>query len=206
MNCPRFELLIDFLDDRLDEKEAARIAAHLLTNCETCDKSRNWYMQVKSIAAGDDSSAPPSWVLKRAERIFETARRPRRPARFGQGIASLVFDSFAHPAFAGVRSPETANRQLLYSAGDYRVDLQVAPAEHSQADLIGQVLLEGETGFDAVSGLTLDIERDGKVVYSVKTDEMGEFKVVGLEFGVYDLNVELSEGIITIPDLPISES
>ena len=40
----------------------------------------------------------------------------------------------------------------------------------------------------------------------MKTDEMGEFKFGGLEFGVYDLNVELSEGIITTPDLPISES
>jgi hypothetical protein len=206
MNCPGFELLIDFLENRLDDAEAARMRAHLSTNCNACDESRNWYLQVKSIAASDDSIAPQSWVLKRAVGIFKTARRPRLGAHFGQAIASLVFDSFAHPALAAVRSTETVNRQLLYSAGDYRVDLQVAPAVHSQADLIGQVLMEGETGFDEVSGLKLDITRDRKVVYSVKTDEMGEFKFAGLEFGVYDLTVELSEGIITIPDLPISES
>ena len=206
MNCPGFERLIDYLDARLDEAEAARMTAHLSTKCDTCDESRNWYLHVKSIAETDDSIAPPSWVLKRAVRIFETARRPRLAARVGQAIASLVFDSFARPALVDVRSAETANRQLLYSAGDYTVDLQVASAEHSRADLLGQVLMEGETAFDAVSGLKLDIARGGKVVYSVKTDEMGEFKFTGLEYGVYDLRVELSEGSITVPDLPVSES
>jgi hypothetical protein len=206
MNCPGFERLIDFLDDRLDEAEAARMADHLSTNCNTCDESRDWYLKIKTIAASDDSIAPPSWVFKRAVRIFETARRPRLAARVGQAIASLVFDSLARPALAGVRSTETANRQLLYSAGDYTVDLQVAVAEHARADLIGQVLMEGEATFDSVSGLKLDIARGGNVVFSVTTDEMGEFKFSGLEYGVYDLRVELSEGSITVPDLPISES
>jgi len=206
MNCPGFERLIDFLDDRLDEEQAARMAAHLLTDCGACYESRIWYLQVKSIAASDDSIAPPAWVLKRAVRIFETARAPRRSARVGQAIASLVFDSFARQSLAGVRSAETANRQLLYSAGDYTVDLQVASTEHARADLMGQVLLEGEAAFDAVSGLKLDIARGGKVVCSVTTGEMGEFKFAGLEYGVYDLTVELSEGSLTIPDLPVSES
>ena len=35
---------------------------------------------------------------------------------------------------------------------------------------------------------------------------LGEFKVSGMEQGVYDLQVELSEGSITAPDIPISES
>ena len=109
MNCPGFERLIDFLDDRLDDPEAARIAAHLLTNCDACDETCNWYLQVKSIAASDDLSAPPSWVFKRAVRIFETSRGPRRAARVGHAIASLVFDSFARQSLAGVRSTETAN-------------------------------------------------------------------------------------------------
>ena len=206
MNCPGFERLIDFLDDRLDDAEAARLAAHLSTNCNACDETRNWYLQVKSIAASDDSSAPPSWVVKRAVRIFETAREPRRAARVGKAIASLVFDSFARQSLASVRSTATANRQLLYSVGDYTVDLQVASAEHARADLMGQVLMEGEAAFDLVSRLKLDIARGGKVVCSVKTDAMGEFKFAGLKYGVYDLTVELSEVTITIPDLPVSES
>lgn len=208
MNCPSFEQLVDFLDRRLDGAEAAAVAAHT-TICPACAEVTGWYERVRVVTASDDSIAPPSWVLKRAVRIFDTKRlrpNPRLTERIGQAIASLVFDSFARPALAGVRSTETANRQLLYRAGDYSVDLQIAPSEHSKLDLIGQVLKEGEPSFESVSGLKLDIARSGGVVFSAVTDEMGEFKVSGIEPGVYDLRVQLPEGSIALPDIPMSES
>ena len=207
MNCPSFEQLIDFLDRRLDEADAAAIATHT-ASCSACADVTGWYGRVRGITASDDSIAPPSWVLKRAVRIFDSQRRssPGLTERIGQVIASLVFDSFARPALAGVRSTETANRQLLYRAGDYSVDLQIARAEHWQLDLIGQVLEGGQTSFESVSGLKLDITRGGGVVFSAVTDEMGEFNVSGIEPGVYDLRVQLPEGSITLPDVPISES
>lgn len=208
MNCPSFERLVDFLDRRLDETEAALVATHLATKCAACAETTGWYERVRVVAASDDSLAPPSWVFKRALRIFDTQiqHRPKLTERIGQAIASLVFDSFARPALAGVRSTETANRQLLYRAGDYCVDLQIAPSAHAHADLLGQVLKEGEPSFESVSGLKLNIARSGKTVFSAVTDEMGEFKVSGIEQGVYDLRFELSEGSITVPDMPISES
>jgi hypothetical protein len=68
------------------------------------------------------------------------------------------------------------------------------------------VLREGEASFESVSGLKLEISQGGRTVSSGVTDEMGEFRVSGVEHGVYDLRVELSEGNITVPDLPIIES
>jgi hypothetical protein len=208
MNCPSFEQLVDFLDKRLDEADAAAVAIHT-ASCAACEDTKGWYERVRAVTADDDSVAPPSWALKRAVRIFE-AQRPRSSARLteriGQAVASLVFDSFARPALVGVRSTETANRQLLYRAGDYSVDLQIAPSERSQLDLIGQVLKEGEPSFESVSGLKLAIAHKGELVFSTVTDEMGEFKVSGIEPGVYDLRVQLSEGSITLPDLPMNES
>lgn len=207
MKCPSFERLIDYLDNRLPDAEAAGVATHLATSCADCAESRDWYQQVRKVAASDDTVTPPPWVLKRAVRIFDTQRdRPKLPARIGQAIAKLVFDSFARPALAGVRSTETANRQLLYRAGDYSIDLQIAPSEHTRADLIGQVLKEGDPTFESVAGLNFGIARGGETVFSAVTDEMGEFKVSGLEQGLYDLRVELSEGSITVPDLPLIES
>jgi hypothetical protein len=207
MNCPSFERLVDFLDERLEEPEAARVASHLSTNCAACAETTGWYQRVRVVTASDDSIAPPSWVFRRALRIFDA--QPHRPGlteRIGQAIASLVFDSFARPALVGVRSTETSNRQLLYRAGDYSVDLQIAPSEHAHADLIGQVLKEGEPSFESVSGLKLDIKRSGETLFSAVTDQMGEFKVNGIEQGMYDLRVELSEGTITVLDMPVSES
>lgn len=205
MKCPSFERLIDFFDKRLAETDAAQVANHLASGCSNCAEDRDWYKSVRGVAASDSSIAPPAWVFKRAVRIFDTARRPKLTERLGQAIASLVFDSFARPALVGVRSTETASRQMLYSAGDYSVDLQITQSEQARADLIGQVLKEGETTFESVSGLALNISRDGKVVFSAETDGLGEFKISGLKPGVYDLRVELPEGSITVPDLPVSE-
>jgi hypothetical protein len=205
MKCPSFERLIDYLDNRLPEAKAASVATHLATCCAACGEKRDWYQQVRLVAASDDTVEPPPWVLKRAVRIFDTQRhRPRLAKRIGEAIASLVFDSFAGPALAGVRSTETAERQLLYRAGDYSIDLQIAPSERARADLIGQVLKESDSSYESVSGLKLDIARDAKVVFSAVTNELGEFKISGMELGVYDLRVELSEGNITVPDLLIS--
>jgi hypothetical protein len=207
MKCPSFERLIDYLDNQLGAGEAARLAAHLSAGCRQCAETRDWYERVRVIASSDESIEPPSWVFKRAVKIFETKKsRPSLIERIGERVASLVFDSLAQPAIAGVRSTETTNRQLLYHAGDYSIDLQIAPAEDLRADLIGQVLKEGEAAFESVSGLRLEIARRGEPIFSTVTDDLGEFKISGIDYGVYDLRIELENGSITVPGLPVAQS
>jgi hypothetical protein len=207
MKCPSFERLIDYLDGRLTGAEADNLSAHLATNCHACADTRNWYENLRAVVAGDDTCEPPPWVLNRAIRMFETERaRPRLVERVGQKIAALLFDSLTRPAIAGVRSTETANRQLLYRAGDYSIDIQVAPSDQSRADLIGQVLKEGETAFQSVAGLALSLSREDETVCSIVTNEMGEFKISAIQQGEYDLNVVTPEGIISVYDLPIAHS
>ena len=207
MKCPSFERIIDYLDNRLSQAEASRVKTHLADGCAVCGETSNWYQGVRIIAASDDMVAPPAWVLKRAVRIFEMQHdRPRLAERIGRVIASPVLDSLAGPALERVRSTQTVERQLLYRAGGYSIDLQIAPSKNARADLNGQVLKEGDPTFESVAGLKLDIARDAKVVFSTATNDMGEFKISGMEPGVYELRVELSEGNIAIPDLPVSES
>ncbi|HJQ70819.1 MAG TPA: hypothetical protein VKA70_17725 [Blastocatellia bacterium] len=207
MNCPGFERLIDHLDGRLTGGEGGRIAAHLAAGCRACAETRDWYVSLMAVAAGDDSCEPPPWVLKRAIRLFEVEQaRLRLVERVRNRIASLVFDSLTRPAVAGVRSTETANRQLLYRAGAYSIDLQVAPSDQSRADLTGQVLKEGETAFESVAGLSIEISREDEPVYAVTTNEMGEFKIKSIQQGEYDLSVETPEGSVSVQGLPIAHS
>jgi hypothetical protein len=203
MTCPGFERLIDYLDGKLTKEEGERVEAHLSTGCTSCAEARDWYVNVRRIAESDDSLEPPAWVLKRAVRIFEAKRRPRLAERIGQVVASLVFDSLARPALSGVRSTETTNRQLLYRANDYSIDLQIAPSD-AGADLIGQVLREGEAAFESVSNLHLRLT--GENSYTATTDAMGEFVIRGVEHGVYDLLVELGSNSLIIPGLPLTQS
>lgn len=207
MKCPSFEHLLDYIDGLLTGPERARVETHFAKGCVDCSENRAWYERLRDIAANDDSAAPPPWVLKRAIRIIEAQRdRPRIAARIGQIVASLVFDSFARPALSGTRSTETVNRQLLYRAGDYSVDIQVAALGQTSGELIGQVLKEGEISFDSVAGLKLELVAEGKRSRSAVTDRMGEFRINRIECGSYDLTIEMPEGSVTIQGLPIIQS
>ena len=207
MTCPGFERLIDHLDGCLTGSVGDRISAHLATGCRVCGETRTWYVSLKTIVTSDDSCEPPPWVLKRAVRMFEAERaRPHLVERVRNKIASLVFDSLTRPSVVGVRSTETANRQLLYRAGAYSIDLQVAPSDGSRADLTGQILKEGETAFQSVANLSLALSRKDQPVCTMITNEMGEFKIKSIQQGEYDLSVETPEGNISVQGLPIAHS
>jgi len=203
MKCPSFEDLIGFLDEKLVPAEADRVARHLAEGCDQCASDQRWYRAVQSVTVNDDSVAPPAWVLKRALRIFETSARPGLAERVGQAIAALMFDSLARPALAGVRSTETATRQLLYRAEPFSVDLHVVPAEHAKLDVIGQVLRDGEAAFESVGHLRVELVRGDAVPLNASTNELGEFKLNGIDPGHVDLRIHVPDGSITISNLPI---
>lgn len=205
MRCPSFERLIDYIDGQLSKTDAETVESHLSEGCAHCTADRDWYNKLKATTAADNSTNPPPWVLRRAVRIFESHRgAPGLIERVGQAIASLVFDSFARPSLAGVRSTETASRQLLYRAGEFSIDLQVVPADRALVNLLGQVLREGELAFESVGRLELELIRDGKTIQSVATNELGEFLLSGIEPGVFDIRIRIPERTVTVPDLPIA--
>ncbi len=207
MRCPSFEKIIDYLDGSIDTDEAARTKAHLETGCSMCAATQQWYERVNLLTSSDDLTEPPPWVLKRALKLFESQRaRGSVIERIGRAVASLVFDSLARPAIAGVRSTDTANRQLLYRAGDYNIDLQIAPIDEARAELIGQVLREGENTFQSVAELSLNLKGAGETQLSSKTNQLGEFAFNNVDQGNYDLSIETPEGVITIQGLPVTQS
>jgi hypothetical protein len=207
MNCPGFEQLLDFVDGRLAPAAAAQVVSHASGNCNQCEADLAWYGRVKLVAASDDSAAPPPWVLKRALRVFDAGRSPARVARAarhaGKIVASLVFDSLRRPNLAMARSVGAEDRQLMYQAERYSIDLQVALLDQSHAELTGQILREGELMFESVAGLSLDLVKEGGTVLSTVTGDRGEFRVYALDLGKYDLKIEARELSITIVGLPV---
>src|SRR5262249_44761713 len=114
-------------------------------------------------------------------------------------------DSFAVPQVAGVRSTNTLNRQLLYKAGDFSIDLQVAPAGQSQAEITGQILRQGETAFESVTHLHIRFLGEKQNV-SVTTNAMGEFSLHDIPQGFYDARIETGEGNVEIFGIPIESA
>jgi hypothetical protein len=204
MDCPGFEKMIDYLDGRLAATEASEIDDHLAVGCASCSSVGDWYSRVKSIAARDDSVEPPGWVLKRAFKAFMAHRDSYASGVPSQMSAVLVFDSLYRAEPAGIRSTGAADRQLLYSAGGYSIDLQMAEADIRSVNLMGQILKEGEQGFDSVVGLPVQLVRGGAAAASAITDAMGEFRIDGIFRGEYDLYFEGRGRRIVIPAVPVS--
>lgn len=203
MNCPGFEQLLDYVDGRLDRAVAATVSTHLASGCGVCDGDRAWYQDLKVVAASDDSTAPPTWVLNRALRLFNAPATTTIVGRVASVVASLVFDSLRRPALAGARSSGVEARQLLYRAEDYSIDLQVDVVGQGSAELTGQILRQGELRFESVAGLQLDLILNGGTIDSTITNDRGEFQVSAVDLGSYDLRVDASEASITIVGLPI---
>jgi hypothetical protein len=201
MKCPSFERLIDLLDGRLTGDADEPIRTHVAAGCYQCDRSRAFYESVRGIAASDDTTEPPLWVLKRALRIFDRSQGHRAIGyRAGRLVASLVFDSLRTTVFAGARSTAAENHQLLYRAEDYSIDLQITSINQNRADVTGQLLREGELMFESVAGLALALTCDGKTERSTVTNERGEFAINAVDCGYYDLQI----ANITIVGLPVT--
>jgi hypothetical protein len=202
MHCPTFEQLVDFLDGRLALAPAAAVERHVALGCIQCDGDVAWYGRVKLVAASDDSVEPPPWVLKRALRVFDS--QPSAASLASRVIASLVFDSLRRPTLAMSRSIGVEDRQLMYEAEPYSIDLKVASVDRARADVTGQILRRGELMFESVAGLTLNLVREGISVLSTVTNDRGEFRVGAIEGGSYDLKIEAGDLSITIIGLPIA--
>ena len=208
MACPDFERLLDYCEDRMSGHTARLVATHLASGCRSCTEAVDWYRRVRALAAGDDGLEPPAWVLKGAVQLFEEWAKPRE-ADFREDdmgdrlVAALIFDSLARPALAGVRLAETGDQQLLYRAGAYSIDAQISFSGRAEANLIGQVLREGEYGFESVAGLSVTLTA-GREVRATVTNPVGEFTLPGVVPGEYELAVATSDGVILIPRLPVT--
>ena len=202
MTCPEFDRLLDYTDGRLLPESSYEVAAHLTHGCSRCNDDHDWYERLRQITASDDSIEPPSWVLKRAVRLFDAARSQNVVRRHrGRIIAQLVFDSLRRPSLAAARSIELEGRQRLYRAGDYSIDLNVTVSDERGAELTGQVLRKGELMFESVGGLQLCLMRGRKKVVTTVTNKRGEFTISNVGPGGFNLRVDVAEGAITIAGL-----
>jgi hypothetical protein len=91
-------------------------------------------------------------------------------------VAQLLFDSFSHPAPAGIRSAPTRIRQLLYRAQPYQIDLQIELRQETNRLVVtGQLL---DVSHPEMIGRDVHVtlsNRRGSVVKTI-TNQYGEFR------------------------------
>lgn len=191
-----FARLADMVEGRITAADSTEERAHL-DACERCSSQAAQLRRVATLMRSDASEDAPRDVLMSAVQLFRARKAGgREPGLLRRIVAALTFDSSAlTPAF-GVRSGLAAPaRQLLFSAGDFDVDLRLAQGGEGWT-VSGQVL--GPCGGGQVE-LAPAARAGGETRAAL--NELCEFTLPPVPEGSYALRLRMNDTEVEIPDL-----
>ena len=170
----KVEQWADFARKITPPDATAKMQRHLDTGCRDCARSLAAMKKVSELAGREATYEPESGIVRIAKALF--AGQSQASANRVREILPLVFDSFAQPAMAGVRTAIATSRQLLYRKGGCCIDIRIEHVPGSkEAILVGQVLDSGQHGRDAAS-ILVELMSGDKVIASTATTSYGEFQ------------------------------
>jgi anti-sigma factor RsiW len=189
----QFEQLADLVDERLDPAHLGVVQQHL-ERCERCAADVAWLRDTIALMRCDTTVDVPAEVVQRAAQLFVSREQPALPL-FRRLLASLTFDSLQLSPAAGLRAGPSPERQIIFHAGDYDVDLRVARSGAEWA-LSGQVL-------GPASGGTIEVKAPSWSTL-IAMDELCEFHLSAVPPGNYVLLLRLDDHEVELPiiDLP----
>jgi hypothetical protein len=157
-----------------------------------------WLELVHSAATMSD--APTAWVLRALELWQAHGGAPAQPA-LRRWLAVLSFDSWAAPPMAAtMRALVSDVRHLLFSAEGRDIDLRVEPLAEAYA-LSGQLL--GPNGEGRVVLAAVAPDSAAPATHVAALDELGEFRLEGVNAGTYLLTLRLQGDEIVLPPIDI---
>jgi hypothetical protein len=168
------------------------IRTHLAEGCTKCKTALDAWSRVRRLASEEAAYAPPENLVRLAKVAFgsQPARQPLAWTPANWTLANLVFDSFAQPLPAGVRSAALSAWQVVYEAEGLTVDLRFGHRGQSKTvHLVGQVFDKRAVRvWQSNATIQLSTER-GELVATTAVNAMGEFHI---EFEAKDHHLWLS--------------
>ena len=203
------EKWIDFARNVIREDEKVEMQSHLETGCAECSKELGIWQRLQQVARREATYAPSEGAVRTVKATF-TNRSTGRLSHSNLQIASLLFDSFRAPLLAGMRSSGSAAQQLLYGAGDYRIDVRIEPQMDSEkVVLIGQVLNSTDPD-ERLSAAPVSLLKGRKLLAESVTSEFGEFQIeCELQGGIHlvvtlsdkhEVSLQLVDPLFTSPE------
>jgi hypothetical protein len=129
----------DYVRNVVSADQHEQMLAHLRAGCAKCEKVQSVLARFAVICAREAAFEIPRVAEQQVKALVGLAKAPRRTA-LQRLWASLVYDSLNDPQPVGVRGTHQINRQVLFHAGDYSVDLRF---EHEKGSasmvLVGQI-------------------------------------------------------------------
>lgn len=174
----------DFARNVVEKEQKAGMQSHLETGCSKCAKDLGLWQRVYDTARRQVAIQPPDSVVRTVKGMYAVHGLGR--SRSGKAtIAQLIFDSLRSPLPVGVRAASAAPRQLLYGAGNHRIDVRFEPRVDSEkVSLVGQIL-DSTNPDKGVDRLPVVLLKDGQILSESWTNQFGEFHLeCNLESGL----------------------
>ena len=170
----------DFVRGISESEMKANIESHLARGCCDCCATSDVLNRVQATVANEKTYTPPESAVRMMKQEFAATCSPEQTSV----LANLLFDTFAQPLPAGIRSGAAVARQLVYEADGLTVDLRLdSHARSGKILVVGQVL---DQRVPRLSPSRVSIAlwtQKGQPFLQVSPNESGEFQ---LEFDAQD--------------------
>jgi hypothetical protein len=180
------EVALDLIETRAGRDET-EFWSHHVAECEGCRERLQDWSHLHLSLEGKRLETAPAKLIHKAERIFEHSHEPQT-AGVTEVLASLLFDSFAQPAFAGARGSAAGARQIVFRTEQFDVHLKVSD-ENRHRRIVGQVLARKGAGL--VETCRLFLLKDGECRETTLANDLGEFEFSEVPEGPVSLRVGL---------------
>jgi anti-sigma factor RsiW len=187
-----FDKLADLAEGRLSARDQKAALAHL-SRCRHCSEKLAGLERAIEMMRADAMEDAPAYAFERARKLILARVKPPASA-FKQVLATLTFDSLQMAPDFGLRAGAAAERQLLFTAGENDLHLQIKQAEERWV-VCGQVL-------GPCSGGEVEIEGASATAHASLSD-LCEFTLDSIPAGTYVLTLRLSDAELKVPDLKL---
>jgi hypothetical protein len=180
------ETALNFLEGRLEKDQETFWKQHLDV-CQECTQDVGLWRQLGIDLKRSHLMSASDQDLQEAIRIFPS-RLEKTGSRLRQLLATVIFDSFHEPAFAGARGASAAARQLVMRAEEFDIHIKIW-GEQDHKQMLGQLL--PRSGEDFVHAARFHLLRNGERLETTAVDDMGEFHFSDVPEGDLSLQIDL---------------
>jgi len=166
----------DFVRGLIEESAQAAMERHLASGCRKCRHTAELLRKLVTAARNDSQVQVPDYALRCARANF-FLQQPEKVQILPRIPARLLYDSFREPLPAGLRSQQRLNRQALYQAGDYWLDLRLENERgSSRVALVGQIQNRKQPG-KWVEDVPVLLVSGKKILAHAVSNSLGEFQM-----------------------------
>jgi hypothetical protein len=166
----------DYVRNVVAPEQHQQMLSHLQSGCSKCEKLHTLLSRLATIFLREAAYEVPRYAEQQVKALVGLARAPRQ-SMLQRLLGNLIYDSQSDPQPVGVRGTHQINRQVLFHAGDYSLDLRF---EHEKGSasmvLVGQIANQ-KAPDDMLSNIPVILVAGNRELTRSISNTFGEFQM-----------------------------